>query len=339
MINMAYYLDKKDTKILTELDLNARQSNNKIGKKAGLSKEVVKYRIDRMIEDGAIVRFYTLTNYFKLGIVKFKLYLRLMNADKGQIEKIGEYFRTHKKTEWVVACTGRWDMIVGFLVHNVNEFDDEVQIALNKFSIYIQEKAVTTTLYLAHHTREFLKDEQGMSALKTIYHTTKDKQESIDEVDLKIIKTITNNARMPIVEIAKRLKTTSRIVNYRIKEMERKKIILAYKAHLEPKSMGRIFCKAITYLTNATKPKLDAFVNYAASIRGAVWPQRVMGSWDFELDLELESYDSFQDTILELKEKFPDIIKNHEFCIISKEFKLDFFPGCYPTIPTTKIFK
>jgi len=61
-----------------------------------------------------------------------------------------------------------------------------------------------------------------------------------------------------------------------------------------------------------------------------VWPQRVMGTWDFELDFELENYDKFQSIMFDIKERFSDIIRNYEFVIVSKEFKLDFFPGCYP---------
>lgn len=141
----------------------------------------------------------------------------------------------------------------------MNEFDDEIQIVLNKFSN------------------------------KIVYHTTKDKQEKIDDTDEEIIKIITNNARIPV---------------------------------------------SIIYLTNLTESRLHSFMNYASSLEGAIWLQRVMGSWDFELDFELESYDKFQDIILNLKEKFPDIIKNHEFCIVSKEFKLDLFPNCYREIKT-----
>src|SRR3989344_8428304 len=322
-----YKIDEKDKKLLAELDKNARQSNSQIGKKIRLSKEVVKYRIDKLIENGLITRFHTVINYFKLGIIKIKLYLRLTNVNKEKIEEIGEYFQKHSKTEWVVITTGRWDLIVGFLVHNVNEFDDEVQIVLNKFHNYIQEKAVTTTLYLAHHMREFLGESASLS--KIVYHTSKDKQEKIDDIDEEIIKIITNNARIPIVDIAKILNTTPRIVQYHIKELERKKIILAYKSHLESKNIDRIFCKALIYLTNVTQDKLKIFMNYASSISGVIWPQRVIGNWDFELDFELENYDQFQDIILNLKERFPDIIRNHEFCIVSKEFKLDLFPSCY----------
>lgn len=324
-------LDIKDTKILSELDSNARQSNNQIGKKVGLSKEVIKYRIDKLIDKGVIVRFHTVINYFKLGIVKFKLYLRLTNASIEKREEIAKYLQKHKKTEWVVLSTGKWDLISGFLVKNVNEFDDEIQNLINKFSRYIQEKAITTTVYLAHREREFLK--KGKKEVsKVVYHTTKDKQEEIDDLDREIIKIITNNSRMPVTEIAERAKTTPRIVQYRLKEMEKKKIILAYKAHLNTKSINRVFCKALIYLSSTTKEKLEDFIETASSLEGAIWPQRVLGNWDFELDFELEDYDRFQETLLKLKEKFSDIIREYEFCIVSKEFKLDLFPSCYPSL-------
>lgn len=325
-----YKLDSKDRKILYELDRNARLPNSEIGRRVRLSKEVVKYRIDRMVKSGPIVRFYTLTNYFKVGIVKYKLYLRLRDVDSKKIDAIGNYFKDHRKTEWDVTCTGRWDMIVSFLVRNINEFDQEVQNMMNRFSQHIQEKAMTATLYLAHHLREYLSDTSGTESKRIIYHTLLDKPAEIDDTDLEILRIITNNGRMPVREIASRLHTTPRVVQYRMRRMEKENIILAYKVHLDPKKMGNIFCKAIIYLRPSTKERLNEFVAYCSSLPDAVWPQRVMGSWDFELDFEIESYDRFQDVIFDLKEKFSDIIQNYEFVIVSKEFKLDFFPGAYP---------
>ncbi len=323
---MIYKLDSKDKRILHELDYNARQSNNQIGKKVKLSKEVIKYRVDRMIENGIIIRFHTIINYFKLGIIKYKLYLRLTNTDKNKIEEIVQYFNENKKTEWVAVLTGRWDIIIGFLVHNVNEFDDEVQTVLNKFSNYIQEKAVTTTVYLVHSYRSFLKNE-NKEIERIVYHTSKDKQENIDEIDNNILRILTNNGRLPITEIANKLKLTPRIIQYRVKELEKKKIILAYKVHIEPKALEKIFCKVILYLGNITQNRLKTLINYVSSLDGVIWPQRVMGSWDLEIDFEIDNYDKFQAIILDLKEKFSDIIKNHEFCIVSKEYKLDLYPN------------
>ncbi|UCD03110.1 MAG: Lrp/AsnC family transcriptional regulator [Candidatus Aenigmatarchaeota archaeon] len=325
-----YKLDLRDWKILYELDRNSRQSNSEIGKKVRLSKEVVKYRIDRMLESGVIIKFHTISNYFKLGIYKHKLYLRLKDIDKKKLDEIGQYFIEQRNTEWVVTCTGRWDMIVGFLVKNVNEFDVGIQNMMNKFSSHIQEKAVTTTLHLVHHLREYLSQSESKERKPLVYHTSADPREKIDNMDREILKILANNARMSVREIAERLKTTPRTVQYRMKRMEKSGVILAYKVLLDPKKMGNVFCKAIIYLTSSTKEKIDHFVNYCSSLPQAVWPQRVMGTWDFELDFEIESYDRFQDIMFEIKEKFSDIMQKYEFAIVSKEFKLDFFPDAYP---------
>jgi Lrp/AsnC family leucine-responsive transcriptional regulator len=323
-------LGSKDLKILHELDRDSRQSNSAIGRKIRLSKEVVKYRIDRMLREGPIVRFYTLTNYFKLGIVKHKLYLRLAGVGREKLEDIGNYFKGHDKTEWVVTCTGRWDMIVGFLVRNINEFDEEVQKMMNRFGEHVQEKAMTTTLYLAHHLREFLADSPAGDKRKVVYHTSADEPGHVDGIDLKIIRMLTNNGRMPVTELASRLKTTAKVAKYRMRRMEHENIILGYKVHLDPRSMGKVFCKALVYLRPTTMERLNEFVSYCSSLPDAVWPQRVMGAWDFEIDFEIESYDRFQEVMFGLKEKFSDIVQLHEFVMISKEFKLDFFPGCCP---------
>ena len=331
-MNLNYSLGRKDKQILTELDVNARQSYHQIAKKAGLSKEVVKYRIDRLIKNHTILRFHTVINYFKLGLVKFKLYLRLTNTNKEKLEEIAQYFHKHSHTEWVAQTTGRWDIIVGFLVHNVNEFDREVQQVLNLFSTHIQEKYVTTTLYLSHETRGFLSRNTNLKRIKIVYHTSQDQQEKIDKIDEEVLRLLANNARLPATEIAQKLNLTPRIIQYRMKELEKKKIILAYKVHLNPKMLGRIFCKALIYLSTTTEKRLNSFITYTSSLPEAIWPQRVMGNWDFELDMELENYDDFQNKLFELKEKFPDVIKNHEFCIVSKEFKLDLYPNCHQQI-------
>jgi Lrp/AsnC family leucine-responsive transcriptional regulator len=52
-------LDLKDRKILYELDLDARQPLTRIGKKVGLSKDVVSYRMKKLQDEGIIKNYYT----------------------------------------------------------------------------------------------------------------------------------------------------------------------------------------------------------------------------------------------------------------------------------------
>ncbi|MBU2442531.1 MAG: Lrp/AsnC family transcriptional regulator, partial [Nanoarchaeota archaeon] len=189
------------------------------------------------------------------------------------------------------------------------------------------EKATVTTLQISHATREYLGEKKSPKK-EYIEYNIERSAESIDETDKQILHTIANNARMSIIEIAKLAKTTARIVQYRLKEMKRKKIILAYKVTINPAKIGKMLCKACFYLGAADRKRIKEFMKYLHNIEEGIWPQKILGPWDVELDMEVSSYDRFNEVMMDIKEQFGDIIINDEFTIVSKEYKLDFYPGC-----------
>ena len=49
-----YEFDLKDKRLLYELDCNSRQTIQQLAKKIGLSKDAVKYRMNKLINEGII---------------------------------------------------------------------------------------------------------------------------------------------------------------------------------------------------------------------------------------------------------------------------------------------
>ena len=62
-----YKLDKKDRLILNELNNNCRESNTKIGKIIGLSRDSVAYRINTLEKEGIIENYTIEIDYDTLG--------------------------------------------------------------------------------------------------------------------------------------------------------------------------------------------------------------------------------------------------------------------------------
>jgi len=81
-------LDKKDKKILSVIEMNARLSYQQIGKKTSLSKESVIYRMKRLEKRGIIKQYKTLVNFGKLGYTGFAVFSRFqqVNEEKKKIE-------------------------------------------------------------------------------------------------------------------------------------------------------------------------------------------------------------------------------------------------------------
>ena len=67
-------LDIKDRKILYHLDFDSRQSYRSLGKKVGLSKDIVALRVKKLQEKGIIKGFFAVVDYAKLGYSLYRIY-------------------------------------------------------------------------------------------------------------------------------------------------------------------------------------------------------------------------------------------------------------------------
>ena len=84
-------IDLKDRRILYELDYNSRESLTQIGKKVGLKKDVVSYRIKKLQDEGVIQCFYTVIDAYKLGYTLFRYYIIFQYVNSEIRKKIIEY--------------------------------------------------------------------------------------------------------------------------------------------------------------------------------------------------------------------------------------------------------
>jgi len=324
---MSLNLDLKDRKILYQLDLNCRQTNSEIGKKVGLSKQVVDYRIKRFLKEGIIPRFATVVDTYKLGFSKYKIYLSLENANKEVIKEIIDFLKSHNKTEWIATCSGKWDIIAGYIVKDVYEFNNALKELDEKFSQYISVRETTISLGVPHWRKEYLLNNKEPH--KVVFQGGQSGNYKIDKIDEEILKLLVNNARMPITEIAQRLKTTPRIINYRIKNLKKDKIILINRIFLDFNKFNWIYCKALLKFKSLTNQKYNQFFQYCNNLNNLTYIINSIGSWDMELDFEIEDFNKFNQIMLEIRDKFSDIIKHYDFVIVMNEDKLDYYPGCY----------
>ena len=114
-------LDLKDRKILYQLDLDSRQSFSSIGRKVGLSKDIVTSRVKKLQEKGVIVRFNTLIDEFRLGFISLRFYLNYQYITPKIQKEIIDHFASFKYTEIVVTLEGSIDQNIFMMGKNVTE--------------------------------------------------------------------------------------------------------------------------------------------------------------------------------------------------------------------------
>lgn len=316
-------LDLKNWKILNQLDLNCRQSDAEIGKKVRLSKQVVNYRIKKLVDEGIITSFFPQVNIAKLGYGAHKVYLQFGGLTEEKEEEMWDYLIGQRNIVWVITCSGKWDLVFGIVSRNIEQFDQVLTDFMNNYSDYIVNRAITVfNKATIHHRKWLLKQKQ-----QPVYWLIGGKIEEvkIDGIDKKILNVLNENARMHIIEISKKVEVSSSLIIQRLKKLQEKGIIKAFRIGLNRKKLGMNYCKAFIYYQSKTSEKENQLLAYCYNLSNILGVSKSIGPWDLELEFEVNNYDDFHKAMKEMKNKFL-LIKSFDTVYIEKEYGLSFLP-------------
>ena len=323
-------LDLKDRKILYELDLNARQSDSEIAKKVGLTRDSVRYRINKLVENGYINYFMTLLNSMKLGYDWYRTFFKFQNLTIEKEKEIIDYLK--ERASWISKVEGIWDLNTGIFVKNVYEYRDLINEFLLKYSSFIERYDVSIVTREWSYHRDYLLNKKQKTSKPILMGFDPQKQyriEIIDETDYKILKTILKNARMKTIDIARDIKTTEMVVRYRLKNLIKNGIIIGFKPFLNVHKLGYTYFKLHLTLQNLTPEKKKSIVNYIHQHPNTVHMTELVGGADLEAEFQVKTNEEFYAHVQELRLKFGDIIRDYEFMQYTQEYKFTYLPEMF----------
>ncbi|MFA5174223.1 MAG: winged helix-turn-helix transcriptional regulator [Candidatus Pacearchaeota archaeon] len=314
-------LDLKDRKILYELDKDCRQSSSEIGKKIRLNKNTINYKIKRMEAEGIIQGYYAIIDSSKLGYFSFRVYLKFFNTTKEKEQEIIKWLKENKKVGVVSKFDSIYDLGFFVWVKTIYEFDDFwVEFKKNFREFFWNEKVhVFSKVY--HFKRRYLLEEKRQLSEK--YEIIgSNKIEDYDNLDLKILMLLAKNSKIPLIDLASKLKSPPRTIAFRIKRLEKKEIIQGYRVIINMEKIGYEYYK-IDFILNEMHD-FEKLINYAKNNPNIIYIDRTLAELDFEIDVEVKNRQELQKLIENIKVNFS--IRDTEVFIVKEYYKLETLP-------------
>ncbi len=307
-------LDLIDKKILTELDKNCRIPNSILAKKVNKSREAIKYRIQQLQNKGIIEKFITSINPNKLGYYMFKVYLKLENIPEEK-EKFFQELKQNKDIYWMGISDGVFDCVFAILSKDTADYYEKINFLLSKWKHLIISKTLGTMVDTRQYNKKFFTNEEGQVV---IFGGSVVKNE-VDDLDSRILDVLANDARIPIAELARKVKSSIDIVRARIKKLEEKGIILGYRIAVDLNKLGLEFFKAIIYLKSLSPKDERSLFEWMRQQPNSLYYIRSLAPWEVEFEFAVENYQKFNKIINDLRKEFAHVIRNHEHLIMIYE--------------------
>jgi DNA-binding Lrp family transcriptional regulator len=316
-----YDLDVKDRKILFYLLQNSRQSLKSIGKKVGISKELVSYRIKRLIKNKIIMNFSIIVNLEKLGYALMQTHYKFININPTIKQEIIDFLVTHNHTMYVSLVEGKYDLQSDIFMGKPQAFEKLLDEIREKYYSYLSFQTSYFFFRAEFYNHSFLvKNSTKKMLLNWIWGQ---KLYCIDDLDFKILKELSNDARISTKNIANKLKSTVSTINNRIKKLEKELIIALYTINIDWSKLGyRWFHLRINLRDYNKKNKVIQYMRKNPHlIRRFKFINLEM---DLHFTLLLKNMQQLRIIIEDLSTTFPNLINDYHFYSTYKIFKYNF---------------
>lgn len=320
-------IDLKDRKILYQLDLNCRQSNTQIGKKVGLSKKVVGYRIHRMQSEGVITHFWTAINTYKLGYYYvFRIYINLIDISPKIKTEIIQYFVENKDSWAVITSKGPIDLDVVLWVNDVYEFNRYWVNTLQTYGKYFAKSTISILTEVISCKKSYLLDEGDDSSSRFFYKANcRGEPLQIDEVDYKILDELALNARIPFIDLAEKLNCSPQTIDYRVKNLMKKGIIQAFRVAIEPSKLGLQECAVDIYLKDQTKR--NQIIDYLIKMPNVYDIMSMNIGWsDLQFQAVINNINEITLLTENIEKKFPNAVRRCDYWVSETTHKERWLP-------------
>jgi DNA-binding Lrp family transcriptional regulator len=318
------HLDIKDRKIINELDTNARQSYSQIAKRVGLTKDTVQYRIRKLEKEGVIEGYYTVINTAKLGYAFYRVCLKFRNLSMEKENELIEHLKAHAAVGWISTFNGRWDMIIAIWARDIIDFEDILSRLFNKYEQHIQEKAISTVIYIYHFKNKAITDSKDESG---VILGGKIKKTDINRIDFKILSLLADNARIPLMGIGGKLNLSANAVKSRIRRLLKQGIILGFRAKLNEKILGFYHYKIFLHLQNFTKEKERLLIHLLKNSPYVIYITKAVGIAELEFEILVKKIEEFYNLINNIRCKLgEDVLKGYESVLVYEEKHIRYLP-------------
>ncbi len=307
-------LDLLDRKIMYELDLNSRASVLQIAKKVRKNRKTVGFRINRLIKEEYIKGFYTVFDTAKLGYFYYKAFIKFNRATPEKETEIINFIKNEKHCAYLGSCDGPFDIIFLVMVKQAREFKEFIINLSDKFGEYILEKNIHTVLTTHRLNAKFLY--AGATNTHSFYQD-EISNFKLDETDKNILDILSKDSRINLIDIGKKLDIDSKVIKYRMKNLEKDGVIKGYVSSYNFDKLGLQFIQLNFTLKSLAqcKPIIDFF----DQTNKCLFALELLGKYDLTIELHIKNINELREIMDNFKKIFVDKYIDYDIYTIYKE--------------------
>ena len=285
-------LTDKEKRILASAQLQADASFATIARETGFRAHTVRYALTRLRERKVLTP-HMIVNLTRLGFTEYHVLFSLAPESHRQTTQFLAYLVASEQVTWLAPLAGDYQYIMLICARDITEVIAFFDAISERFGDIICEKAFSIRLSLTYFRRKYLYRPRQRREAITIERASS--VVDLDPLDHAILAALSASPDLPWQSIARTLRLPHSTLTDRITRLRRQGVIVGFLYALSflkyETTMFRLLIdfKGVNHTVRATLARYCTQHPYITSYTETI------GSWDFEIGVELEQPDQVRE--------------------------------------------
>jgi Lrp/AsnC family leucine-responsive transcriptional regulator len=284
----------------------------------------VEYRLKQLDENKLIIGSRTVVNNKKLGYKSYHIFLEVHTPHEEK--KILDRAEKAEFCNAIIVYSGKYKLEISIMARDEAEFLRLYQELIadvrirNDVVLVLLEGIKSEVL-----PRKCFPEMKDINTEKFEKSTkkNKEKKQSVDENDLRILHSLSKDAQLSNLTLAKELDVSKDTIKYRITKLEEEKYILQYRPVVNYSVLG-FSINSLLIKTNHNPGSIEEFEAGIKKHDAVLWATKTFGYYNYIVYVITKDLEEFHEIINSMKEDFSNTIKTYEILFAFKELKYNF---------------
>lgn len=315
-------LDLSDLRILSQVEIDAKQSYSEIGKKIKRSKQFVKYRLERLENSGIIKKYIADTAVREAGYTLFNILLQFQKTSREKEARIMNYLKKSKDIGYVLCTLGNWDIFLSVKAREITDFYNFLRELHKVCSDSIKKEVVNLETRGTNTNLKFIANDKEPKYISI--NTTSSKKDDLNEFERKIFEKIRENPLASCLDISLELKKSYNTISKKISELKKRGVLKRVRAIVDTEKLGYERYLFLMELRFLSKEGTENLLRYLTNHKNIDYVIECIGSWSMICNVYSKNNQELLETINQIKENFGKNISSIEFLRVIENEKETF---------------
>lgn len=294
-------LSRLQREIIPLIQLNAQIQPQCVAKQLGVRERSVRYQISKLEKRG-LIRAAPFLNIYPLGYRYVNLYFSVGCSQSSTVERLVQELINTPRVAWLAELGADFHYGLSLIVEQIEDVKEALDSLSRKFPAVFFEKSYAFHLHLIVFPAKLLVSHK--LSFPALGYGGMAHKFTADELDRQILAVMAAQGLTSGRAIARSLGRPHATVEHRLRRLEKEGVVAGYWHLMDISQLGYQTLKLLVYAKGHQYLMSQKLLEFARLHPNISYFIECLGSWDFELGLDVENASQVADVTRALYDSF-----------------------------------